>query len=46
MLARLTLDAALAEERAAIDWLDDSIDTLGTLADAQPQTRLFRSSEV
>lgn len=46
MLARLTLDAALAEERAAIDWLDDSIDTLGSLADTDPQTRLFRSGEV
>jgi DNA-binding PadR family transcriptional regulator len=46
MLARLTLDAALAEERAAIDWLDDSIDTLATLADAEPQTRLFRSEGV
>lgn len=43
IMARLTLDAALAEERAVIDWLDDSIETLSALSDEEPQARLFRT---
>lgn len=43
---RMTLDAAMASERAAIDWLDDSLDTLRSLAaDGGTQRRLFRDDQ-
>jgi len=46
LLHRMTLDAAMATERAAIDWLDDSLDTLRSLAtDTGPQRRLFREDQ-
>lgn len=42
LLRRMTLDAAIAEERSAIDWIDDSIETLHALsAGTKGQTRLF-----
>lgn len=41
-LHRMTLDAAMAQERFAIDWLDDSIEMLEALAhDDSPQRTLF-----
>lgn len=46
LLHRMTLDAAMANERAAIDWLDDSLETLRSLStDAGPQRRLFREDQ-
>lgn len=46
LLHRMTLDAAMAAERAAIDWLDDSLETLRSLGDEPgPQRRLFRDDQ-
>jgi len=46
LMHRMTLDAAMASERAAIDWLDDSLETLRSLAtDTGPQRRLFREDQ-
>lgn len=46
LLHRMTLDAAMATERAAIDWLDDSLETLRALStDTAPQRRLFREDQ-
>ena len=46
LMHRMTLDAAMATERAAIDWLDDSLETLRSLTtDQGPQRRLFREDQ-
>lgn len=40
MLERMTFDAALAKERATIDWLDDCIDSIrGAAKDTAPKRR-------
>ncbi|MDO9108702.1 MAG: PadR family transcriptional regulator [Coriobacteriia bacterium] len=46
LMHRMTLDAAMAAERAAIDWLDDSLDTLRSLAtESGSQRQLFREDQ-
>ena len=43
MLERMTYDAALAKERATIDWLDDCADSIrATSADTAPKPRADR----
>lgn len=49
LLHRLTLDAALADTRARIDWLDDALEAIGALLEQEShhppggQPRLFAS---
>ena len=47
LLRRMTLDGALADTRATIDWLDDCIETLRSASDkAGPQRTLFGTTFV
>jgi len=46
-VTRMTYEAALARERATIDWLDDCIDEMNSVLEGgeDAQRRLFRSGE-